>query len=161
MRLEPLHILMRIPTTTELLGYHVDVIDEHNRMIRTHGATVVGRFGVRPSMSSVRKIQNQLEKRTETTLILVTRAKQEFSFWVASVSSVYAAEGSLRLPAAPPKYYKDFGRSPTRWIGIDSELKTTTASEVRLASNGRLAIDVLSECRTSFMFVTRSNGTTE
>jgi hypothetical protein len=151
-------IVMRISEDLDqLLGG--SVVAAHNEVARRHGRVFFGKVGRRIASSRLAVLRQNLSERRRARLMLVQRAGEDFRVFSAPLLGI-SPEGQIPNSQFIPPGCHDFISEVGMWLEI-GEIKEIGANELHdmvLLSNARPVMDVMVECRTAMMLVTRGAG---
>ena len=151
------HIVMRLAPEVFAGGTTVDVIREHNSVAQKHGFVAVGKFGVAPT-GAIAGIDKSLKQGHAVDLYLVHKQGEAFRGFCAPLCWVGLKLLPERYRDGRPASSGEIGQVPSTWFVVDAPFTSAELVGLRLASNGRDLLTVMSECRTATMLVERASA---
>lgn len=154
------HMVLRLAPEVWQGSGRVDVLKEHNAVVTRHGFVAVGKFGAAPK-GAVSVLDELLQEGGRANLYLVHREGDFFRAVCAPLRWVGVGRLPERYRNGIPPYYGEIAVAPSTWFVVGEPFKAAGLAHLKLASNGRDLIAVLSECRTAAMLVERSAEATK
>jgi hypothetical protein len=152
------HIALRFDRYAFCGGQCYNVIQEHNNIIKHDGQVALAKFGRRPSMSLVNILKEQIAARRQTRLYAVCRSDNGYECFSSKIENlVVGPDLDHQVSARAPQYYSHLKFERGLWIILSTPLIKARIGELYLHSNNRQLQDVLDECRTAMMLVTKQS----
>jgi hypothetical protein len=148
----PIHLVLRVPLMTRVDRRSFSTIDAHNEVAEATGRVALAKFGNPGTASRVEKLKAQIEEGIQTLLILVVKRDDKFLGYQAPLSTVHHGQPG-ELATLAPAYYAKLGETPRLWFVVNSPFLRSELAGLRLATNHRPLVAVMSECRTATMLV--------
>ena len=148
----PTHIVLRVPLITRVDGRSFETIEAHNDVVKATGRLALAKFGNPGTASRVDKLKAQIEEGIETLLILVGKRGDTFLGYQAPLSKIQYGQPGV-LAALAPAYYAKTGETSRLWFVVNSPFVRSELASLRLVTNHRPLLAVMSECRTATMLV--------
>jgi hypothetical protein len=148
----PTHFVLRVPLMTRVGGRSFSTIEAHNDVAKASGRVALAKFGNPGTASRVEKLSAQIEEGIETFLILVVKRGDKFLSYRAPMSLIHHGAPGALAALAPP-YYSKIDETPRLWFVLGSPFTRSELANLRLATNKRPVVSVMSECRTATMLV--------
>jgi hypothetical protein len=159
------HIVLRIKPAIKIRWEELDVVSEHNRVFDETGSVAVGKYGASWPQFKCDDINTDIEDGAMICLFIVWHTKGGYKGYRARIREVFLS-GSKKNPPFPA-YYNSLGQQrrladalltskPSMWFHLSERLKPYTLMNLRLLTNDRPLLDVLSDCRSTIMLVNDS-----
>ena len=148
-----LHLVLRVSPTANYGRHTVNVVEEHNAIVRQKSRVTIAKFGAAPASSRIQEFHSQATDGKPTKLYIVHKTKGAFVAYSAPVGGAYKGHLPTTLLDLRPAYYSDADQKPGLWLLLTGPLEPDELNGLVLVSNGRDLVEVMSECRTSTMFV--------
>ena len=146
------HVVFRVARLANVGSRQIDVIDAHNEVQSKHGAVAWAKFGHRLDPRKLRILASRVAGGQTATAYVVLKQSGEFLGYSSRIQQVLTADEPPPDKLVPP-YYSHLDVLPAAWFVLGRPLKPTSLHGIRLASNERPLLDVISECMTAFFFV--------
>ncbi|HAO80359.1 MAG TPA: hypothetical protein DCQ92_15590 [Verrucomicrobia subdivision 3 bacterium] len=146
-------------------GRCLDVIDEHNKLFDKASLVGVGKYGIPWQRTRCSEFNNAINSGVTTYLFIVLKTANGFKGFRAPIRMISLSGNLQDLALKYPEYYNEYRRvpmlydavltvEPSMWFVISSRLEPHSLARLRLLSNNRRLLDVLSKpCRSSAMIV--------
>lgn len=160
-----LHIVLRMKPTVMVKGCCLDVIVEHNKLFNKTALVGVGKYGRSWQRARCSEFNNAINNGITTYLIIVVKTTNGFKGFRAPIRTISISGYLKDLGLKYPEYYNEYRRmpmlydavltvEPSMWFVISGRLKPYSLASLKLISNNRRLLDVLSKpCRSSTMIV--------
>lgn len=146
------HVVLRIPANVALGSQRLNVVEAHNDVANRTGGVVVGKWGAVPK-TAIKTVAAELRRGGKPNLFLVTKQEREFRVVKAALHWAGTPDLPKEYDARIPDYYRDLPDKPAAWFVVEGPFRPAGLVGLRLASNGRDLLSVISECRTTAMVV--------
>lgn len=159
------HIVLRMKPTVMVRGGCLDVIVEHNKLFDKTDLVRVGKFGRPWHRTRCSEFNDAISSGVATYLFIVVKTANGFKGFRAPIRSISHSGHLKDIGMSYPEYYDEYRRNPMlynpvltaeprMWFAISGRLKPYSLARLRLLSNDRRLLDVLSKpCRSSTMIV--------
>ena len=159
------HIVLRMKPTVMVKGSCLDVIVEHNKLFDKTSLVGVGKYGLPWQRTRCSEFNNAINSGVTTYLFIVVKTADGFKGFRAPIRTISISGNLEDLCLKYPDYYNEYRRvpmlydavltvEPSMWFVISGRLKPHSLARLRLLSNNRRLLDVLSKpCRSSAMLV--------
>jgi len=131
----------------------VDIVAEHNKISQQNATVFFGKFGIKPHAGKVSVLNQEINDGKDVQLILVLKQKGVFNGYSAPLRGVTVGAFSPPLDRVPP-YYRQRADEVSAWfeVGVFKPMPEAGMKKLTLASTGKLLVETLATCRTSFLF---------
>lgn len=159
------HVVLRIRPTIRIKWETLDVVSEHNKVLKREGVVALGKFGAAMPRNKLDALAAEIRQGPRTWFYLVTKHGDTFQAVRAIIKDVFPAGGEKERSVKCPAYYREMGLhtelgfKPSMWFLLSSQLTPCTLDHLYLVSNQRPLLKVLHECRTTMMVVTATAKT--
>jgi hypothetical protein len=130
-----------------------DIIAEHNKISIAKGSVLLGKLGRIPGADKVRLIEDAIEKK-RASLLVVKKNGSEYDGFSAPLFSVHIEDYTPDISSVP-SYYQHLIPEIKLWfeIGTFVPVSEEMLQEMLLISNDKPLLVTLKSCRTSLIFV--------
>jgi hypothetical protein len=151
------HVVLRLPLTTRVQDGTLNTIEAHNEALAARGRVAIAKFGRPTASAKIAVIKSQLERGTETLLVLAIRlGAGRFLGFGSPISAVHRGPPNAELLSLAPAYYRDLDETANLWFILHARIVPHDLRGFRMRASQRPLLDVLHECRTSSMLVEAS-----
>ena len=153
------HVLMRFADAFLSIE---DTIEEHDAVIKKHGAVWMGKIGKPLGKQHILRIQTQVTAHIPSHLYLVQRLKGKYLASRGTIVNVSVTPPSKKEKDLIPTYYAERGilRQISLWFKLTSieRLESVALSQIRIASSGMPVPETLSKSMAALFIVHEGKG---
>ena len=152
----PAHLFLRLPVAAQSGANAESIIHAHNQIFESEGRVFFCKFGLPPDKSHIKKLNEQITGGVTTHIFFSLRTGKGVRGYSANLKSVSTDPPLPEHSRLIPKYYQalqPFEHPGQLWLMLESQIGDFDLRALRLRSNKRALLDVISETRTPAMIV--------
>ena len=154
-------MVLRIPRLHVVDGRSIDVVAEHNRVVRAQGSVAIAKHGRPPAKDRAALLRSQILEKVATYLYIVCRREDGgFDVFRSRLSGILSPADHAAWDRAPkPAYYSRLVLRPTVLFLASEELSPDRLDHLTIDSSQNLLSDTIRRCSTSLFTVYESGNT--